>query len=795
MNKVKVHFVATVSLIVALLLTLAAAVGAALTGRVFASAEVTPVSYAPSAVFAAGGVAGEVGASEGDESYVQFTFRDGGNVYFRRDLAYKWFTADPEADSTLANPGRANYLSMEFTLPALDFETFAVTFESAEESVTKDEKAVNDILFRMNGETLQVAVKDADHRDAENDELAWSDLASGTSAEIALSFAEGENIGEFAVSIACGETTVSGVLTNIGGNYAEYRSSSSSSPNTPITFSMTMPEDAASDAKVGVYMRSLNGQRFLLDEDGQVRDDTAPVLAVSEDVYAFTLGQRYSFTSYEAIDVCRDSVTVTRQYYMAKATENGYEIADESATGTDSAYATLSTSTTFFMPTADNETVTDEYVSVRFSLDDNRKREEADILNEYVYLTWYAADTSAEGGIVQTLTSSDEEDATSQDFIIVTADEKEGPYYVGLTADEETGTNVVTEEFENAVAAYQTAVNEAAAEAGAGEGAYLNLPSLRGLIASDYADYRNLDFTIYYWHESAEVGSSPSNTSTLDYNELRFEVAQEGLYTFRIVATDSSSNAMQLYDRNGELVSLSSSNVGYDDDGEDFLVADIPTFTAYIDYDGATIEDPGSQDYGYRDRSYSIDDFEVIALEGYASDYTLYYIDEDRLADDQLTDGQAGFTYADCVDRAYELFFAENAPYANAVVEINVYNSDVTEDDDEWDDTDNAYHWNPDSSLSFTPQRSGIYLVNLTVTETTGATVSSYMAIEVRNPVDIIPGVSEWLQNNTASVVLFAISGVLLIAIIVLCVIKPSDKKVEEVDIEKLKGKKKSKKD
>lgn len=795
MNKVKVHFVAIVSLIAALLITLAAAFGATFTGRMPASAEITPVDYSPSSIFASGGVAGTVGASEGDESYIEFTFRDGGRVYFRRDLAYKWFTADTEADSTLANPGKANYFSMEFTLPSLDFETFTISFESAEESVTEEEKAVNDIVFRMSDTTLQVAIRDADHRDAENDELTWSDLATGETAEISISFAEGVNIGEFAVSITCGGTTVEGALTNIGGNYAEYRSSSSSSPNTPITFSMTMPEDDESSEGVAVYMRSLNGQSFLLDEEGKVQDDTAPVLAVSEDVYAFTLGQRYSFTSYEAIDVCRDSVTVTRQYYMAKATENGYEIADESATGTDSAYETLSTSTTFFMPTADNETVTDEYVSVRFSLDDSRTREEADILNEYVYLTWYAADTSAEGGIVQTLTSSDGEDATSQDFIIVTADEKEGPYYVGLTADEETGTNVATEEFENAVAAYQTAVNEAAAEAGAGEGAYLNLPSLRGLIASDYADYRNLDFTIYYWHESAEVGSSPSSTSTLDYNGLRFEVAQEGLYTFRIVATDSSSNAMQLYDRNGELVSLSSSNVGYDDDGEDFLVADIPTFTAYIDYDGATIEDPGSQDYGYRDRSYSIDDFEVIALEGYASDYTLYYIDEDRLADDQLTDGQAGFTYEDCVDRAYELFFAENAPYANAVVEINVYNSDVTEDDDEWDDTDNAYHWNPDSSLSFTPQRSGIYLVNLTVTETTGATVSSYMAIEVRNPVDIIPGVSEWLQNNTASVVLFAISGVLLIAIIVLCVIKPSDKKVEEVDIEKLKGKKKSKKD
>ena len=428
MNKVKVHFVAIVSLIAALLITLAAAFGATFTGRMPASAEITPVDYSPSSIFASGGVAGTVGASEGDESYVQFTFRDGGRVYFRRDLAYKWFTADTEADSTLANPGKANYFSMEFTLPSLDFETFTISFESAEESVTEEEKAVNDIVFRMSDTTLQVAIKDADHRDAENDELTWSDLATGESAKISISFAEGVNIGEFAVSITCGGTTVEGALTNIGGNYAEYRSSSSSSPNTPITFSMTMPEDAESSAEAGVYMRSLNGQRFLLDEDGQVQDDTAPVLAVSEDVYAFTLGQRYSFTSYEAIDVCRDSVTVTRQYYMAKATEDGYEIADESATGTDSAYATLSTSTTFFMPTADNETVTDEYVSVRFSLDDNRKREEADILNEYVYLTWYAADTSAEGGIVQTLTSSDGEDATSQDFIIVTADEKEGPY-------------------------------------------------------------------------------------------------------------------------------------------------------------------------------------------------------------------------------------------------------------------------------------------------------------------------------------------------------------------------------
>ena len=142
MNKVKVHFVAIVSLIAALLITLAAAFGATFTGRMPASAEITPVDYSPSSIFASGGVAGTVGASEGDESYIEFTFRDGGRVYFRRDLAYKWFTADTEADSTLANPGKANYFSMEFTLPSLDFETFTISFESAEESVTEEEKAV-----------------------------------------------------------------------------------------------------------------------------------------------------------------------------------------------------------------------------------------------------------------------------------------------------------------------------------------------------------------------------------------------------------------------------------------------------------------------------------------------------------------------------------------------------------------------------------------------------------------------------------------------------------------------------
>ena len=795
MNRVKVRFITILSLCAALLATLVCGAWAALASRVGAQAEITGTNYAPTAVFASG-TGGAVGASEGEDSYVQFTFKDGGRTYFRRDLAYKWFSAAPEGtQSTLAKPAVANYFSMEFSFTSADFELYSISFESTEENISKEGKAVNSVLFRPTEEGgLEAAIRDASQQDEDFDieTLTWTAVAAiaeDVTDTIRIAFSASENgVGNFAVTVYADDAEkLTGEFTNVGGNYAEYRSSSSSTPNTPIIFNMDLPE-GAQDVKV--LMKSLNGQSFLLD-GGNVVDTVAPVLAVNEDVYAFRLGQRYNFTSYEAIDVCDDSVSVTRSYYMAKSNGDGtYVIPDESATGDDSSYASLTTST-FFMPTASTAgELSDEYVSIRFNLDDGRGRGDEDRVAEYVYLAWYAADTTEDGGIVKTLSSQAGEDdaVTSLDFIVVTPDEQEGPFYTGLTADEATKSNVTDAEYEAEVQAYQTAVDEAAENASAGSGAYLYLPSLRGLIGSNYADYRDLSFTVYYWHESQEMGSTPSSESSLNYNNLRFEVDKAGTYTFRIIAEDSAGNEMYLYDNDQNLVSLTSSTIGFDSDGENFQIAEIPTFTATIGYDGASIEEPGSQDYGYRDRSYSVDDFEIIALEGYATDYSLYYFDTSK-----LSEGQTAPSYSDCVENAQELFFAENAPYANCLVEIRVYNSDVTEDDEEWDDTDNAYAWNPDSSLSFTPQLSGTYFVALTVTEQTGAIVSSYMAIEVRNPVDIIPGVSQWLQNNTVSVILFSISAVLAIVIVVLFLVKPSDKTVEEVDLEKLKGKKSKK--
>lgn len=317
-----------------------------------------------------------------------------------------------------------------------DFELYTVSFESTEENVSKEGKSINSVLFRPTVEGgMEAAIRDASQQDEDFDieTLTWTTIADNAAdalGDIRIAFsAAADGVGSFAVTLSVNaQDKLTGTFTNIGGNYSEYRSTSSSTPNTPITFTMDLADDAQS-TDVNVLMKSLNGQGFQL-TNGKVVDTTAPVLAVNEDVYAFRLGQRYNFTSYEAIDVCDDSVSVTRSYYMAKSNGDGtYVIPDESATGDDSSYASLTTST-FFMPTASTAgELSDEYVSIRFNLDDGRGRDDEDRVAEYVYLAWYAADTTEDGGIVKTLSSQAGEDdaVTSLDFIVVTPDEQEGP--------------------------------------------------------------------------------------------------------------------------------------------------------------------------------------------------------------------------------------------------------------------------------------------------------------------------------------------------------------------------------
>lgn len=709
-----------ITLIAAFLLFLGAAIGGGIS-LIRAKAE----DYTPASIFSVGSNGGAVGASEetNGESYVQFSFADNDDaVHFRRDLALKWYESK----------GEVRYFNTEFSFPEVNFTTFTLSFESAQESVSKDGTTKNAIVFKAEGDKMTAACKYAD-------EELGTGVEVDVSAGVKLSFANDVN-GDFDVKV--GETVI-GKAKNIGGYFMEYFSTASSTPRVPMTFQTELQEGKSEQL---VYMKSLNGQSFLL-TDGKVVDNAAPALVVNEKINSFPLGYRFSL-SYEVVDVCDESVSVTREYAVYKAPADGEEKKDVS-------YETLSTST-YFMPQSEGSK--EEAVSVRFKLDDGRTLTGGDD-EQNAYLSWYV-----DPNLIKTY--------DDVDYIPVKRD-SEGPSYVCITSVSETS---ALDETNEAYLAYAEAVKEASKGLNAGTGAYFYLPSLRGLIVDDNTDYSGMKFSVYY---KTQFSSSSNSETSLNYNALKFSVKDEAEYSFRVIATDKLGNQMQVYDE-GRLVTVNSTNV--------WELDCIPQFTFSAKTTGVTIEEPGEQSLGYRDSTYTVSSFKIVAIEGYDVEYSLYYFNQDKYGE---KNNGATPTYSDMVKSAQS--------YEEYLDEIRPYDTSVEEGDPAWDNTDNDYEWNA-SARTFRPQKSGFYFVKASVTDKVywnEGTKTAYQVIEVRNPIDSYAGETYWLQNNIVAVVLFGISAVLLIAIIVLFIVKPSDKKVEEVDLGKLKGKKdkKNKKD
>lgn len=809
MSKVKIRF----GIIIALVIAFIFAIGFSI-GSLFSREVVSAITYEPTKIFSAHTgstvTAYKTGTAEEDKAYVGFSMKqDGSEVRYFRNLAFKWYERDDSEnyEGNLANPGKEQYFSLRFSFPAINFESFELIFESDEENVTKSGKSTNKLAFSFVTENgynndLKVVLNKADNK--ENSRLTtkeswvtdWSDV------DFILSFKKGKTAGEFALSLVYTDGTNTSkdyfdfedegndgdktnfAFTNIGNNFAEYRSVSSSKPNTPLTFKVNFAKPAEGEEATGkeqkVLVKELNGQSLEVKNysgadgaqagddglvaitGGNVEDTKAPALVLNETVYAFTLGQRYSLT-HNAIDVLDDTVQVTRRYYIAKKGDDGKFVAPDESKTDD--YKSLTTSV-FFMPLDD--TVDDEiYISIRFELTDGRTKAEGE--NDYVYLSWYADESAV---------------ATENGWDYVKAvTEKQDPEYtvVKPNPNPDYQNNEKQLEYDTIVGNYQTLVEEAAKKTSAGEGAYIYLPSLRDLIGSSSADYRNLKFSVYYYTQRQSETASPLSETSLSYNNLKIPVNVEGDYIFRVLATDADGNAIQLYNDNKELVDVTGSNI--------FDIEGIPEFRFSVGYDGATVEDSGEQTPGYRETSYTVSSFKIVALSGYETDYTLYYFDE------SLLDGATVPSYSDLVKNIQSYMEdKEYLAYQKCMDQIQEYNSEYTEDDEEWESTDNDYHWNPSSALSFNPQRSGFYVVQATVTDPhyINKTVNGYQVIEIRNPLDVTPGRSNWLENNRTSVILFSISGVLAIAIVVLLVVKPSEKTPEDIDLDKLKGKKKN---
>ncbi len=699
-------------------------------------------SYAPKNIFSVTNGA-EVGAS--DDKKVQFTLKDGASVNYRHDLALKWYT---EKDTP-------EYLKVEFALPAINFDSVTLTFESAQENVTKDGKTTNKVIFTPvadDATKLNVSLNDSQMKDVVT-------LKEGNTVAIAL---KGDNGGDFTVNV--NDVDLTDKLTNIGGYYMEYLSSASSTPRIPLTFEADVKEGADSQL---VKMVSLNGQKFNLAENGEVEDDTAPVLVVNEKLRAFPIGHKFNVDCI-AVDVLDDTVTTSRNYEYLKLADG--ETIAQAKEAKDLAYEKSLTADTYLVGQKSGSPK--ENVAIRFSLADDRTLNDEQKKAEYIYLSWYCEKSGVQA----------DDDALDKGYIPVLSDDK-GVEYT-FVKDELVETNKYETKIDatkqTIIDGYQTEVDAAAKNLKVGKGAYFYLPSLREMFQDTYTDYGKMKFTVYYMSKS---GGKQSATS-LAYNALRFEVDKEGEYLFRVVAEDQMGNGMKVYDEDNELVKISSDNV--------WDLECVPQFSFTAVYTGAEIEQPKEQAIGYIDSQYTVSSFDITAVEGYTVKYELYYFNQAKFT----ADGNDMPTYASMVKNPEQIAVAENGAY-KYLTQIQEYDDTITEEDEAaWEKSDNAVEWKS-GEMTFRPQEAGFYFVKAEVTDAQFPQdkAVSYQVIEVQNKIDVIEGETYWLQNNITAVILFSISGLLLIAIIVLWLVKPSDKQVEEVELSQLKGQKKVKKE
>lgn len=792
------------------------ALGGALLGKNAVSADST--TYALSDIFTVSKaeiVTVAESTEEEAKNITAFKLSDAGTATIKRSLALKWYEGKEQEKG----------FSVTFSFNDLDFNTVTFSMDTTSAWATKNELSTNALRFRktdkgviayvINGEIveydesaddtkLSTAQKEFKAKEAELIANA-TEVFFEAKKEYTFSLTEGETDGEFAADMLIDSARVSlGSFTNIGANYAKYTYNESY----PLTISADLGEDSEDDATTTVCLHDINGQSFdNVTVDGTsltVTDDAKPVLVVNEDVDGFILGTQFSL-DYTVLDVLQSkNLDSDLEYYQYNPTK---ELNDDN-------YATLSTSTIFKetvykLEGSDsytsvyreeektNDGVGREFVSIRMSLADDTFTG----TDKAVYdLSWYA-NASA-------VASPDGEN----DYIILDRNE-EGARYKHIVLDESDPDKAVNQKdstLDTLVAEFMEVDEETGEAIGelakAAEDVYVGssiyFPSFEWFIG-DNNGYRNLKFTICY-----KTKNTTSSSSSLSYNALKLSISEAGEYEFKIFATDKKGNAMRYANEDGKVVEISTSNI--------WDIEEIPSFKFTIKDLGLKVEDPtsssGRKDTELLDKTYTFDDLDVVGAHNLKEKYALYKVELDEyntanpsamISIDDLT----AISYSEIAEVVSErLSEVTNKNYFELYLDIYAKKiaSRIGVSDDKvaaikacfkavgevgdtvnnLDDTWDEYNWSA-SSKSFETVAVGQYLMLADYWEEempTTRRAAGYMLLDVSSKGTTIEGDTEWLKNNLVSVILFSIAGVMLILIIILLLIKPSDETLEDVD-------------
>lgn len=784
---------------------------ATVAGGALAIADATDKpTYALSSVFSVDNA--ELGVLKADEKYVtQISLSDEGTVSLAHNLAYEWREANTETADT--SDFKEKYFSFTFAFKTLKFKSVTIVMESEPAWASKEDHTTNKLTFTNDDGNFFVQIND--------DTTTRKQVVIKAEKKITMSFGKGGEFGEFAVLLAGegvrnaenAEVGLVGMFKNVAGKYGEYIYDE----QTPLQITADMGEASTEKAEVLIY--DINGQKFDdATEDKKVYDTAVPVLVVNEEFSSFTLGTTFSL-NYTMVDVLQDTgLSKTMEYYQYNPVDT--IVADELDEFTEYK-KTFTTSTIIFrMPysytTGVGEDITNvkssifeefgkEFVALRFSLGDKTFKDNSGEYAKGVYdLSWYAekAWTVPEG-------------LRPSKLKYVAFDRSEsGAKYKYLQADSETSTNIKLNEtdYEEKMASFASALEKASEDVYAGTNSDIYFPSMEWLFEDDNG-YRNLKYTISY-----RTPGSTSNAVKADvaYNKLQLPATKDGVYEFKVFATDVEGNPMQYY-LNKELVDVTSENI--------WDIEEIPYFTFSVKKQGLKVDDAKNtkrKDTSVLDKSYTVSSFTVIGATSLQSDYALYKVDTTAYnkkvteANKQLSISDfTSVTYEQIANKLKETGFTLDTAngdyfalylkaYAHLVAQskggnaddilntcfekIGVYGDRINNPTEKHE----KYKWEP-SSRTFQTVEQGNFLVLADYwEEATPANVraAAYKMIVVETEKLTYDGETDWLKNNVVSVVLFSIAGVLLIIIIILLFIKPSEETLEDIDARALKTKK-----
>ncbi len=785
--------ITAITLMLAAVAATSIAGGKALSGGVNASAEETnSYSVAFDTVFSATQkddlTSVEITEGEATKKVAAVKLGDGERTWLKRNLAYAWYTGANEAQNFTAT----------FAFDSLNFQTVTIKMQSSSAWATEDEKTTNEIVVAPTTGGLNVKVNDGTEvfvAYEANQKITLSLIANGTHGELDAKM-NGVDVGTF---------------TNVGAKYAEYTLNEVH----PLEFVADFgdAEDLTGDEVVTLVMYDINGQNFYINADGKIEDSVAPAFVVNEDIEAFLLGSAFSL-DYKVIDVLQTTnlPTVQIEYYQYNPTDVVEEGKDEFAKdGATKLYststATMFTSHNFFHTVFKNGDVTTsvfdelgkEFVAVHFAISDTAHQGE----NKMTYdLAWYV-DTAT------TLTAADMDmkGLRESSVLYIPIDKNNsGPKYTVLQLNDTDKKNEIVDETacKAQVDAYNASLKEAAKGVYAGSNSYLNLPSLSWLFA-DNNSYNGLKFTISYKTET----SSSASTTSVTPSTAKIPVSKEGIYEFKVLATDSAGNPMKYY-LDGELVEVSSSNV--------WDIEEIPYFTFTIENLGlkmATSYTSASsrKDTMIKDSSYSFSDLKVVGATNLKEAYALYKVNSFTAYNEKVDAKYAikkshlsSVTYEDIADKldftkldngnyfklyveTYARLLAEEAGHKPSDAEVALIVSAFERVGEAGDRVNGAekydvYEWSS-ASQSFKTVEEGEYIIFADYWEGLAPSsihAAAYKVIIVESETATIEGESNWLANNKTSVILFSIAGVLLIMIIILLMVKPSDETLDEVE-------------